>query len=81
MRYEINNKIYGLIADWRSQRGDDRCIEFHGNNGIDKFELGLCPEKAYQNMIVDAITNIDNNDFWNTQLEQDLWIHKQNEML
>ena len=81
MRYEINNKIYVLVADWRSQRGDNRCIEFYSNNGIDKFELGLCPENAYQNMIVDALANVDNTEFWNTQLEQDLWIHEQNEML
>lgn len=81
IRYTINDKTYKLMADWRSLTGDDRCIEFYSNNGLDKFELGLCPESAYKNMIVDALSNMYNNKFWKTQLEQDLWIHKQNEVL
>ena len=40
------------------------------------FNLGLCPEIAYKQMIETAIANLNNKDFWNTQLEQDLWIHK-----
>lgn len=80
-RYNVNGKEYNIIADWRSLAGDDRTIEFYSKNGIDTFQLGLCPESAYQNMIVDAIANSKNDEFWNTQFEQDLWIHQQNEMI
>jgi predicted dehydrogenase len=82
IHYNVNNKDYQIIANWRSLGGDDRCIEFLTNKGgWDKFELGLCPEGAYKNMIVDALENVDNDEFWATQLKQDLWIHRQNETL
>ena len=61
---------------------DDSSIKFiMEDNSIEKFELGWCPEEAYHNMIVDAITNEDNQEFWQNQLEIDLWIHSRIENL
>lgn len=69
-------------ANWRSMDEEDSSIKFQfQDNSSLQFELGWCPEEAYHNMIVDAITNVDNVDFWNNQLKQDLWIHKQIETL
>ena len=68
-----------LTADWRSLKADRRNIEFvmKKDNTIIGFDLGLCPEDAYQRMIKDAYNNINNNEYWQTQKEQDLWIHQQ----
>jgi len=70
---------YNLTADWRDTQSDKRNIIF--NNPDYKFELGLCPEEAYLNMVRDCVQNMDNDDFWQDQLEKDLWIHKQIENL
>jgi hypothetical protein len=51
------------------------------DNTSDVFELGWCPEEAYHNMIVDAITNVDNHAFWLKQYEIDTWIHERIENL
>jgi len=32
-------------------------------------------------MIETAVSNLNNNEFWNKQLKQDLWIHEQIENL
>jgi predicted dehydrogenase len=69
-------------ANWRRLDEEDSSIKFLFQDGsILKFELGWCPEEAYHNMIVDAVANVDNADFWNNQFKQDLWIHKQIESL
>lgn len=69
-------------ANWRSMKYEKSAIQFiMQDNSVEYFELGWCPEEAYHNMIVDAIANVDNIDFWNNQLKQDLWIHKQIESL
>jgi len=60
-----------LYADWKDDTADDRSIRFDKQ----EFELGLCPESAYKAMVIDAINNRDNAEFWQTQLQQDLWIH------
>lgn len=68
-----NNKKISITADWRSMSQSDIGLHFN-----DKFiELGLCPQDAYKRMIQFAVSNINNNDFWNSQLEQDIWIHNQ----
>ena len=73
---------WGCQANWRSMDVEDSSIQFiFQDNSALQFELGWCPEEAYHNMIVDAITNVDNNNFWINQLKQDLWIHKQIESL
>lgn len=69
---------FDLVADWRNNREDDRCIEFwSGDHRLYRFELGLCPESAYANMIDVAFRNQYNQAYWYLQLEQDVWIHQQ----
>ena len=70
---------YKLTADWRDTQSDKRNIIF--SNPDYKFELGLCPEEAYENMVRDCINNRSTKNFWQDQLEKDLWIHKQIENL
>jgi len=78
---DFGNK-WGCYANWRSMDNEDSSIEFiFQDNSKERFELGWCPEEAYYNMIVDAINNVDNKEFWNVQFKQDLWIHKQIEAL
>jgi len=73
---------WACLADWRSMNQEDSSIEFiFQDKSLLRFELGWCPEEAYHNMIVDAIKNIDDTNFWNNQIKQDLWIHKQIESL
>ena len=65
-----------LCSQWRSMNRDQRNIEFvMTDNTMETVELGLCPESAYQTMIAEAVSNVDNDDFWRQQLAQDLWIH------
>jgi predicted dehydrogenase len=83
--YDVDDKCvinvgskWTLEANWRSMDNESSAIKFTmQDNSVETFELGWCPEEAYHNMIVDAINNIDNSEFWNKQLEQDLWIHQQ----
>jgi len=65
-----------LEANWRTIMQDDRSVTFDTGRKQDKFELGLCPEYAYKNMIKDCINNLYNQQFWNNQYEIDLWIHR-----
>jgi hypothetical protein len=68
---------WNLIADWRSMDKEDSSIEFiMPDNTIERFELGWCPEDAYQRMIQDAVNNITNSTFWNKQFAEDVWIHQ-----
>lgn len=71
-----------LNACWRNETEDDRGINFHidGEPTV-RFELGLCPAEAYQAMIADAVKNIDNDAWWQLQLQYDLWIHAKVETL
>lgn len=66
-----------LSANWKDNKADDVYICFDDV----KFPLGLCPEEAYKAMIETAVTNLNNNEFWQEQLHQDLWIHRQIENL
>jgi hypothetical protein len=71
-----------LAANWRSQDEEDSSIVFvMPDNKIERFELGWCPEEAYHNMIVDAIANMDNSEFWLKQYAIDTWIHEKIEKL
>jgi len=77
----FSNK-WKLEANWRSMDREDSSIEFiMQDNDVEQFELGWCPEEAYHNMIVDAVTNIDNPDFWLKQYAIDTWIHERIEKL
>ena len=69
-------------ANWRSMDEEDSSIAFvMPDNKIERFDLGWCPEEAYHNMIVDAIANMDNADFWLQQYAVDTWIHERIEKL
>lgn len=71
-----------LSANWRSMDEEDSSIKFiMEDNSVEKFELGWCPEEAYHNMIVDALTNVDNHEFWLQQYNIDSWIHERIENL
>ena len=86
--YDVDDECYIrfgekwlLTANWRSMTSDQRNIEFvMQDDNVLTFELGLCPEYAYQNMIENAIANKDNDLFWATQLLQDCWIHEKMEI-
>jgi hypothetical protein len=70
------------VANWRSMSYENSGIDFlMSNNTVEHFELGWCPEEAYLNMIKDAIENLNNNEFWQEQFAQDIWIHQQIEKL
>ena len=71
----FGNKWY-LRANWRSIDIERSAITFINQDGTrDMFDLGWCPEDAYENMIKDAVVNLNNDVFWNNQYEQDCWIH------
>ena len=74
-----------LTANWRSLSTDESCIKTYTRRGssvlTDTIDLGWCPESAFYTMIKSAINNKDNNHFWQTQAQQDTWIHKQLELL
>lgn len=74
-----NSRIWILEADWRRAGDeDDRAIHFvdRNYNGLLDFELGLCPESAYEAMIKDAIEHYTDNAWWMKQYSIDLWIHE-----
>lgn len=76
IKYMKNGRVWKMEADWANGQTDLRAVDFELSDGsIKRYELGLCPESAYKNMIVDCINNLNNNTFWNDQLEKDLWIH------
>jgi len=75
------NTRWILTANWKDDTVDDSSISFDMKNSAIKFDLGWCPEEAYKEMIIAAVSNLNNNEFWNHQFEQDLWIHEQLESL
>lgn len=78
----LNGKTKWILeANWRSQKPSTIEIVFGSEYSAVRHELGLCPEIAYQKMIEEAITNLNNDEFWHKQLEQDIWIHYQIENL
>jgi predicted dehydrogenase len=82
--YDVDDVCYitftdkwNLTANWRSMDRDQRNIEFiMPDDTVETFELGLCPEYAYKEMIRDAVANLNNNKFWKNQYDQDMWIHQ-----
>jgi len=82
LEFKNKNTTWVLSANWKTNLDhDDSSIAFSINNSAIRYELGLCPESAYKNMIKTAIDNLNNNTFWDSQLEQDVWIHEQIEKL
>ena len=77
IKFMSQHKTWKLETNWADGKEDNRAIEFELNDGtVKRFELGLCPESAYLNMIKDVVANVDNDKFWQDQLTKDLWIHK-----
>jgi predicted dehydrogenase len=81
MEFSNGNTKYILTANWRTLSPSDIGISFVINGETIKFELGLCPESAYKQMIYEAVENLNNDTYWQEQLAQDIWIHKQIENL
>jgi len=87
--YNVDDKCYinfsdkwCLTADWRSMNKEDSSIEFiMHDNSIARFELGWCPEDAYESMIKEAVEQLDNSSFWTNQFNIDQWIHERIETL
>ena len=77
IKYMHNGRIWKMEANWADGKADDRAVEFEMDDGtVKRFELGLCPEEAYKNMIDDAISNVSNDEYWKAQLAMDYWIHE-----
>jgi hypothetical protein len=74
--FELFDVKFEITADWRSDEEDDVSITFYNYDNIQKFQLGLCPESAYKNMIEAVFFRLDNEYWWDRQLELDLWIHR-----
>ena len=63
---------FQLCADWASTEGDDIAVHTQTKS----FELGLCPESAYKEMIKTALFEKSNDKYWTQQQEMDIWIHQ-----
>lgn len=82
IEFQNANTTWTLSANWKTNMDhDDSSISFSARNSAIRHELGMCPESAYKKMIQTAVANLNNNEFWNNQTEQDLWIHQQIETL
>lgn len=80
--FKNGNTTWILSSNWKTNLDhDDSSISFSMNNSAVKYDLGLCPEEAYRNMMQTAIENLNNDRFWQKQFEQDMWIHQQIENL
>jgi predicted dehydrogenase len=77
LKYNNNSVNWVLSANWKTDNDNDASISFNAY----KMELGLCPEYAYKAMIETAIQNLNNDAFWIEQYHQDMWIHKQIEVI
>jgi len=79
--FKNGNTSWILTANWKDDVADDSSITFETKSSSIRHELGLCPESAYKKMIVSAVTNLNNDEYWKDQCRQDVWIHKQIELL
>lgn len=77
IKYMKNGRVWKMEANWADGVADNRAVEFEMEDGtVKRFELGLCPEEAYKNMIDTCISNVSNDAFWIKQAQQDIWIHE-----
>lgn len=80
--FKHGNTTWILTSNWKTNLDhDDSSISFGMKNSAVRHELGLCPESAYKAMVENAIANLNNNEFWQEQIAQDIWIHEQIENL
>lgn len=71
LEFELNGKTITLTADWKNNKESSISAMI----GDYFYNLGLCPEEAYKEMIRTAVINRDNDSYWREQYEQDVWIH------
>ena len=71
-----NDINFVLRADWRSLDDNDISVNFYQPDRVHRYELGLCPDMVYGDMIADCVNNFNNDAFWNWQRSCDLWIHE-----
>ena len=78
MELTDGNKTYILYANWKNNLHDDMAIHFYkdGESHLESISLGLCPEQAYEEMIKNSLIHLEDDMFWNNQLEQDLYIQE-----
>lgn len=70
------NTVWKLEANWKNSQADNQAIEFtYPDATVERIELGLCPEYAYQEMIKCAVENKHNVEWMTTQYTHDMWIH------
>jgi predicted dehydrogenase len=82
LEFKNGNTTWVLSANWKTNLDhNDSSISFGTKNSAIRHQLGLCPESAYKKMIETAVQNLNNDAFWQSQFEQDMWIHKQIEKL
>ena len=81
IEFTNGNTRWELEANWRSLEASEISISFGMKSSAVRYELGLCPTEAYRKMIEESISNLNNDAYWQQQLEQDLWIHQQIEVL
>jgi predicted dehydrogenase len=82
LEFKNGNTIWTLSANWKTNLDhDDSSISFSMKNSAIRHQLGLCPESAYKKMIETAVENLNNDTFWQSQFDQDMWIHEQIEKL
>lgn len=81
LEYKNGRTKYVLTANWRTLQESDISISFDLPSSAVRYELGLCPENAYKQMISEAIDHITDDSYWSEQLDQDIWIHQQIERL
>jgi predicted dehydrogenase len=87
--YDVDDKCHinfgdkwRCLANWRSMDYENSAIEFlMQDNTVERFELGWCPEDAYESMIKEAVERMDEPDFWKHQYTIDTWIHERIENL
>jgi len=74
---DLDNNFH-LVSNWRSLDTEKSNIEFYKNQRMfHAEELGWCPGSAYERMIVTALENKNNHEFWKQQASQDSWILSQ----
>ena len=77
LKYSQFRFNWHINTAWRTLEGND--IGIHAGDLY--YELGLCPENAYESMIMRAVSEVDNDNYWSKQRGMDTWIHRQLEML
>lgn len=76
LSFNYNGQIWNLNTNWRSLEENKQNIEIISDDGVITFELGLCPEYAYEHMIKESYNSLEIQSFWDQQFLYDFWIHE-----